>query len=102
MSSVVYCKPIAKGIHAFYLNVGETTYYLFSQNYRRGVNKYFSNGVRLDKAVCFSSAKGDTALMRTMEKSQCTSGISSARTTLQCCAKQLKKPREKHVLRNHF
>ena len=68
MSSVVYCKPIAKGIHAFYLNVGETTYYLFSQNYRRGVNKYFSNGVRLDKAVCFSSAKGDTALMRTMEK----------------------------------
>ncbi len=68
MSSVVYCKPIAKGIHAFYLNVGETTYYLFSQNYRRGVNKYFSNGVRLDKAVCFSSAKGDQALMRTMEK----------------------------------
>ena len=43
-------------------------HYLFSQNYRRGVNNYFQNGVRINNAIDFSRAKGDRAIIRTMEK----------------------------------
>ena len=44
------------------------THFLFSQDYRRGANEYFRNGVRLDDALNFSRAKGDNAIKRTMEK----------------------------------
>ena len=68
MTAFVSCKPTAKGIHSFYIEASGETHFLFSQDYRRGVNKYFRDGVRLDDALNFSLAKGDNAIERTMEK----------------------------------
>ena len=68
MVTTIYCTPTAKGIHSFYIEVRGKIHFLFSQNYRRGVNKYFRDGVRLGEAFNFSRAKGDNAIKRTMEK----------------------------------
>ena len=68
MTAIVFCKPTAKGIHSFYVEASGETHFLFSQDYRRGVNEYFRDGVRLDDALNFSRAKGDNAIKRTMEK----------------------------------
>lgn len=68
MMTTVYCVPAAKGVHAFYLKDGEKSFFLFSQNYRKGVQRYFSRGVSVDAATDFSRAHGDSALMRTMSK----------------------------------
>ena len=66
--TTIYCVPTEKGIHSFYIEACGETHFLFSQEYRRGVNEYFRGGVHLDAAFNFSRAKGDSALMRTMEK----------------------------------
>jgi len=68
MTAIVSCKSTAKGIHSFYIKAGGGSHFLFSQDYRHGVNEYFRDGVRLDDALDFSRAKGDTAIKRTMEK----------------------------------
>ena len=68
MATTIYCTPTAKGVHSFYIEAGGETHFLFSQDYRRGVNEYFRDGVRLDDALNFSRAKGDNAIKRTMEK----------------------------------
>ena len=66
--SSIYCKTTSKGIQSFYVRVQGQTYFLFSQNYRRGVGDYFGNSVSIDKALQHSGAKGDRALLHTMEK----------------------------------
>lgn len=68
MKNTIYCKPTAKGIHSFYLITETDTYFLFSQNYRRGVNKFFADGVCLDMALEIFRANGDSAIIRTMKK----------------------------------
>jgi hypothetical protein len=68
MVTTIYCTPTAKGVHSFYIEASGETHFLFSQDYRRGVNEYFRDGVRLDDALNFSRAKGDNAIKRTMEK----------------------------------
>ena len=68
MATIISCAPIAKGVHGFYIEACGETHFLFSQDYRRGVNEYFRDGVRLDDALNFSRAKGDCAIERTMEK----------------------------------
>lgn len=68
MATVIFCKTSDKGVHTFYLSTQNESYYLFSQNYRRGVNKYFADGVILDRAIDFSRANGDSAIIRTMQK----------------------------------
>ena len=65
MAVIVSCKPTAKGTHSFYLETGGKIHFLFSQDYRRGVNEYFRKGVRIDNAINFSRAKGNTALLHT-------------------------------------
>ena len=68
MKTVIKCKPTAKGVHSFYLIMGEEEYYLFSQSYRRGVEEYFGRGVRINDAIKHSKAHKDSAIIRTMEK----------------------------------
>ena len=68
MKYTIFCKATAAGVHTFYLSTQHNSYYLFSQNYRRGVNKYFAGGVTLDRAIDFSRANGDSAIIRTMQK----------------------------------
>ena len=69
MKKTVYCVENEKNVHSFYLTVGHEEYYLFSQAYRVSVNEYFGgNGVPLSDALDFSHSRGDTALMRTVNK----------------------------------
>ena len=68
MKATVYCEPTDRGVHSFFLVTTSEEYYLFSQNYRKGVQSYFGQGVRLDEAINFSRTHHDNAVMRTMEK----------------------------------
>ena len=68
MNSVIYCQETARGIHSFYVRVQGRTYFLFSQNYHRGVAAYFRNPVCIDRALQHAGACGDRAILHTMEK----------------------------------
>lgn len=68
MKDRIYCVPSAKGVHAFYLQTEGEDYYLFSQNFRKGVHDYYKNGVSVDRALDFSFGGHDSAIARTMEK----------------------------------
>ncbi len=68
MKAKIYCKPTSRGIHSFYLTVGGQEYYLFSQNYRKGVQEYYAKGVFIDQSMNYSRTHGDEALIRTMTK----------------------------------
>ncbi|MCR5665185.1 MAG: hypothetical protein K6G01_00010 [Eubacterium sp.] len=66
--TTIYCKTTAKGTHSFYLVFAGEEYYLFSQDYRKGVFEYYRNGVELNKAMQRSKAHYDTAILKTMDK----------------------------------
>ena len=68
MKAYVYCKPTAKGIHSFYLVFEGENYFLFSQKYRKGVQRYFSSGVSLRQVFDIRTAHYDEAIIRTMKK----------------------------------
>lgn len=68
MKATIYCKATAKGIHSFYLITGNKEIFLFSQPYRKGVAKFFGQGVRLEDSFDYKKAHYDTAVIRTMDK----------------------------------
>lgn len=68
MKTTIYCKPTAKGIHSFYLMIGNEEFFLFSQAYRKGVEEYYGRGVRIDESMKYSRAHNDSAITRTMDK----------------------------------
>jgi len=67
-NSKVYCRTTAKDVLSFYIKHNNERYFLFSQNYKRGVHQYFANGVSLNKAIDYSGAKSDFSIERTMDK----------------------------------
>ncbi len=68
MRAMIYCELTDRGEHLFYLAVGGEDYFLFSQDYRKGVQAYFSKGVALEQSMKYSKAHNDSALERTMTK----------------------------------
>ena len=54
--------------HDFYMVVDETRYYLFSQKYRKGVDRFYRNGTTLDKGIKHGIGISDQAIHRTMDK----------------------------------
>lgn len=68
MRNMIYCEPTERGVHSFFLVANGKEYYLFSQNYYKGVHLYYSNGVPLTQAFNYSKTHNDFALMRTMSK----------------------------------
>lgn len=68
MKNTIYCRTTAKGIHSFYLKSNGSEYFLFNQDYRKGVNEYYKFGVDIDRAADFSKSKFDSAVMHTMSK----------------------------------
>ena len=68
MKTFITCRPTEKGIHTFYLFFEKERYFLFSQPYRKGVARYYRDGVCVDEALNCSKAHGDAAIMRTMRK----------------------------------
>ena len=67
MTPIVFCKP-SNGVHSFYVNVGSETYFLFSQDFRSGVQRFYSKGVPLHQATDYTKAKRNRAVYRTMRK----------------------------------
>lgn len=68
MATTIYCKTTAKDVHTFYLLHGGKDYFLFNQNFRKGVKEFFRWGVPLNCGMDFSRSKGNSALKKTMEK----------------------------------
>jgi hypothetical protein len=68
MKTHIYCKPTNTGMHSFYLVTDGREYYLFAQDYRRGVQQHFGNGILIDDAYDYSKAKRDSAVIRTLSK----------------------------------
>ena len=68
MKTSIYCRVTAKGIHSFYLRCSQGDFFLFTQSYRRGVQRYFGRGVRLEEACNYARAGGDRSLLHTMDK----------------------------------
>lgn len=68
MKTTIFCKRSEKGPHDFYLSVGRKKYYLFTQDYRKGVDQYFAGGVLIDDAIDYSKSKHDSAIEKTMTK----------------------------------
>ena len=68
MKTTIYCKPTDKGVHSFYLIYGTEEFFLFSQSYRKGVERYYGRGVMIDEAIKYSRAHNDSAITRTMDK----------------------------------
>ena len=68
MKTMIYCEPTQQGVHSFYIVTDGQEYYLFSQNYRKGVQEFFSKGVSLRESMNYSKTHNDSAVMRTMSK----------------------------------
>lgn len=68
MKATIFCETTAKGIHTFYLSINGQRYYLFNQDYRKGVQEYFGRGVSINEAMNYSRSHNDSALVRTMSK----------------------------------
>lgn len=67
MKAMIYCVK-KQGVHSFFMMFGRKEYYLFSQNYRKGVQNFYNRGVSLNESIDFSKAHNDSAVMRTMSK----------------------------------
>lgn len=68
MKATIFCETTAKGINTFYLSTDGQRYYLFNQDYRKGVQEYFGRGVSINEAMNYSRSHNDSALVRTMSK----------------------------------
>ena len=68
MKAKIYCLTTNEGTQSFYLRAAGESYYLFSQEFRRGVKDFFSSELPLDAAIDFSRAGKDRAVIRTMKK----------------------------------
>ena len=68
MKTKIYCETSIKGAHSFFMINNGQEYYLFSQDYRKGVQEYYSRGVSLDEAINFAKSRKDNAIRRTMSK----------------------------------
>lgn len=55
MNSIIICRTNQGGNHNFYLNHKGKDYYLFTQEYLKGVNSRFSSGISLDKALAMKN-----------------------------------------------
>ncbi len=68
MATIINCKKNALGGHNFYITHDGKKYYLFSQNYHRGVNIYFEKGVSLENVMNVKTAHRDHCVIKTMAK----------------------------------
>lgn len=68
MKAIIYCETAEHGVHSFYLLNEGQKHFLFSQDYRKGVQEYFGKGVTLKQSMNYSKTHNDSALVRTMTK----------------------------------
>ena len=68
MKTVIKCTENKLGGHSFYINHQGIDYLLFNQRFHRGVDRAFRNGLDLSESLNFKTAKGDTAILKTISK----------------------------------
>lgn len=72
MDSIIICRVNRRGDHNFYIEHNGRQYYLFTQDYHRGVNVFFSSGVSLKTAMygrgALKATHGDCCVAHTMKK----------------------------------
>ena len=68
MKTMIQCTENKLGGHAFYVKHKGTDYLLFNQKYHNGVDKVFCNGLDLRYSLDPKTAKGDTAVLKTITK----------------------------------
>ena len=68
MATIIKCRTNNIGKHNFYIEHLGKEYYLFSQDYHRGVNIYFAKGVNLNNVLNIKTAKRDHKVIKTMSK----------------------------------
>ena len=68
MKTKVFCEVSRQGVHSLYLLFEGKRYFLFSQNYRKSVQDFFTKPVPLNETMNFSKAHHDTALIKTFSK----------------------------------
>lgn len=68
MQTVIYCVRAAGGKHEFYMMADRERYYLFTQDYRKGVQNYFGKGLMLNEAMDYSRSNRNRAVVHTMDK----------------------------------
>ena len=56
--TVICTAPPGEGLR-FYLDVGDSRYFLFNQRYRSGVERYFGKGVNLNVAITDKATRDD-------------------------------------------
>ena len=66
--ATVYCKATGHNQHSFYISTGRREYYLFTQEFRYGVHRYYAGGVDLRSAMDMSKGRHDKGILRTMNK----------------------------------
>lgn len=67
MQAKIYCRPVAKDVHEFYLIAEGEKYYLFEQRFYMSNHNYFKKGVSVDSVGDFSKANTIT-IRNTLEK----------------------------------
>ncbi len=67
MQAKVYCKTVAKGRQAFYVNANGKEYFLFEQDFRASNKEFFRNGVGVHAINNYSSVHS-TAVKKTLDK----------------------------------
>ncbi|MBO7215081.1 MAG: hypothetical protein J6V66_06265 [Clostridia bacterium] len=67
MKKTIYCRTVAKGVQAFYVEVERKRYFLFNQKYYAGVRNCFRKGI--DFNLLSSACKSNNfAVRRTANK----------------------------------
>ena len=67
MQAKVYCKTVAKGRQAFYINANGKEYFLFEQDFRASNKEFFKKGYYLTDRVDYTRVRSE-ATRRTLEK----------------------------------
>lgn len=97
METIINCSKNKFGNHNFYITYEGRRYYLFTQNYHRGVNVLFETGVSLSNAMNAKTAKGDYCIMKTMSKFRSYIRYVERENNIQI----LKATKEKNEIRKH-
>lgn len=67
MQAKVYCRPVAKDVHEFYLVIDGERFYLFEQKFYMSNHRYFKKGVAVDDLGNFAKAN-KICIRNTLEK----------------------------------
>lgn len=101
MKAKIYCRPVAKDVHEFYLMADGEKYYLFEQRFYLSTHAYFKKGVQVEDVGDFR--KASTLVVRnTLEKLPKYLKKLKKRYALSFCEKKRAKIQKKEKYKNQW